>query len=84
MDILITLQTSPQRSPTWLETELDTDGELSCIMSGGAGGVCFQGNIFQGVRGIGSLNLTGDFKVKGLSRRAPTGTACESIITSGT
>lgn len=31
------LQTSPQRSPTWLETELDTDGELSCIMSWGGG-----------------------------------------------
>lgn len=40
---------SSLRSLTWFETELDTDGELSCIMSGGKG--CFHGNIFQGVRG---------------------------------
>lgn len=34
-----------------------------------------------GCERIGSLNLTGDFKVKGERRGGPTGAACESIIT---
>lgn len=81
MDILIRLQTSLQRSPTWLETELDTDGKLSCIMSGGKR-LCFHGNIFlDGCERTGSLNQTGDFKVKGQRCRSPAGAACQSIIT---
>ena len=34
-----------------------------------------------GCERIGSLNLAGDFKVKGERRGGPTGAACESIIT---